>query len=133
MDVSWTATLCRVTDHDLPSTTSRSTVSTAVCRAAAISLGAALGSLALPAAATPGAWADTDNPSLLVSLLIIGVPVLAIIAVVALLTYLPSMMGRGGSGDTGHGDPEWFGGRRGGVEAGDQQVAEGSGGTGARW
>jgi hypothetical protein len=103
-----------------------------VRRAAAVALGVTAGSLALPALATPNDWADTDNPSLVGALLLIGGPVLAVLAVITLLTYLPSMMRRG-SDVVAYDDPEWFGGPRTGVKGEDQEVAEGTGGTGGRW
>lgn len=107
---------------------------TLVRRAVALSLGAALGSLALPAAAVPDStsWNEADNPSLMGSLLLIGGPVLAIIAVLALLTYLPSMMRRGDSGEIAYNDPEWFGGPRTGVKP-DAESAPQSGGSSGRW
>ena len=103
-------------------------------RAVALSLGATLGSLALPAAAVPDSvnWTDGGNPSLMGSLLLIGGPVLAIIAIIALLTYLPSMMRRGDSGVIAYNDPEWFGGPRTGVKP-DAESASQSGGSSGRW
>ena len=112
----------------------QSDAGTLVRRAAALSLGTVLGSIALPAAAVPdsSAWGDADNPSLMGSLLLIGGPVLAVIAIIALLTYLPSMMRRGGSGEIAYNDPEWFGGPRTGVKP-DAQSAPQSGGSSGRW
>ena len=105
---------------------------TLVRRATAVVLGATLGSLAVPALATPESWTDPDNPSLMGSLILIGAPVLAIIAILTLLTYLPSMMGRGGSGDLSYNDPEWFGGPRTGVRT-DAETPTDTGGSGGRW
>jgi hypothetical protein len=104
-------------------------------RAAALSLGVTLGSLAVPALAVPDSpsWEDAGNPSLVGALIVIGGPVVAIIAVIALLTYLPSMMGRGsGSGDLSYNDPEWFGGPRAGVRTDAEQSTD-TGGSGGRW
>jgi MFS family permease len=111
-------------------------------RAAAVTLGLVLGSLAAPALAAPP---DTDpwqgdgegSRSLLDDLLfLVGVPVLVFL-VVALLVYLPSMMRRQST------EPalafrertEWFGGPRKGVDATDQSTehAEEKGGASARW
>jgi hypothetical protein len=107
--------------------------STLVGRASAVSIGVVLGSVAMPALATPSTWVEPDNPSLIGALIQIGGPVLAILALLALLTYLPSMMGRGGSRENAHRDPEWFGGPRTGVKADETGATEGSGGSGARW
>lgn len=107
---------------------------TLVRRAVALSLGSALGSLLLPATAVPESpyWEGPDNPSLMQSLLIIGGPVLAVIAIIAVLTYLPSMMRRGDSGEIAYNDPEWFGGPRTGVKS-DAESAPESGGSSGRW
>lgn len=107
-----------------------------VRRAVAVTVGAMLGvpaSSASPAAAIPSDWEAADNPSTLMSLLTIAVPVLAILAVITLLTYLPSMMRRRGPGPIAYDDPEWFGGPRTGVRAEDEGVAEHTGGSGGRW
>jgi hypothetical protein len=110
------------------------TAGTLARRAVTLSLGAALGSLAVPAAAVPdsSSWSDPGNPSLMGSLLLIGGPVLAIIAVLAVLTYLPSMMSRGRSGEIAYNDPEWFGGPRTGVKD-DVESARETGGSSGRW
>lgn len=108
---------------------------TAPRRAVALSLGVTLGSLAAPALAIPDSpnWPGGGNPSLVGALITIGGPVLAILAVITLLTYLPSMMRRGsGSGDLSHNDPEWFGGPRAGVRT-DAEQATDTGGSGGRW
>ena len=102
-------------------------------RAAAVSLGLVLGSTAAPALAAPETWTEPDNPSFVGAVLLIGVPVVAIIAILALLTYLPSMIGRGRGGEIAYDDPAWFGGPRTGVSADTEQVTEGTGGSGGRW
>ena len=107
-------------------------VGPAVRRAAALSLGAVLGSVAAPAVAVPSSWDDTDNPSLGTALLWIGGPVIAIIAVLALLTYLPSMIRGKGPGELAYSDPQWFGGPRTGVKT-DAESSQGTGGSGGRW
>lgn len=107
-------------------------VGSALRRAAALSLGAVLGSVAAPAMAVPSTWSDSDNPSLGGALLWIGGPVVAIIAIIALLTYLPSMMGRGDPGELAYSDPEWFGGPRTGLKT-DAEGTAGTGGSGGRW
>jgi hypothetical protein len=112
--------------------TSQDTARTFVRRAVALSLGTTLGSLAVPALAVPDTWADNDNPSLMGALLLIGGPVLAILAVITVLTYLPSMMRRGDTGEIAYNDPEWFGGPRTGVRD-DAETAPESGGSGGRW
>ena len=117
-----------MTDHDVTQTRVR----TRLRRSAALSLGAALGSVAAPAVAVPSSWTDTDNPSLGGALLLIGVPVVALIAIITLLTYLPSMMGRRAPGELAYSDPEWFGGPRTGVKT-DAEGTEGTGGSGGRW
>ena len=108
-------------------------------RAAAVTLGLVLGSLAAPAlAAPPEAWEEVDTGSLMDNLLfLVGVPVVVFV-LVTLLIYLPSMMRRQST------EPalafrertEWFGGPRKGVEATTSHDAEHSsdkGGASARW
>jgi hypothetical protein len=91
--------------------------------------------LAAPAGATaPDTWDDTTNPSTAASLLTMGGWIFGVIAVITLLTYLPSMI-RGSRGDgalTFSEKSEWFGGPRTGV---DDEAAEpqGTGGASARW
>lgn len=104
-----------------------------VRRAAAVCLGAAVGLSAGSAVATPSDWETPDNPPLVESVLYIAVPVLAIIAVITLLTYLPSMMRRRQPGEIAYADPEWFGGPRSGVRTEEEGVAEETGGSGGRW
>ena len=109
-------------------------------RAGAISAGLLLGSWAASAvAAPPEGWENAVNDGMLVSLLkLVGIPLL-VIAVVTLLTYLPSMV-RGGRGSS---DPaayfsdhsEWFGGPRESPAAVEAPAAEKQalGGASARW
>jgi hypothetical protein len=111
----------------------RAAQSTLVRRAAALSLGTALATVANPAVAVPSTWTDPDNPSLAGALLMIGGSVVALTAIIALLVYLPSMMGRDRSDEISYSDPEWFGGPRSGVKTDEQGVAPGTGGSGARW
>lgn len=96
-----------------------------------------LGGLLSPAAAAPETWQEPDNPGFAGVLLVLGGSIVGVIALIALLVYLPSMMGKGGSGDLVYSDPEWFGGPRTGVkpEAGDSASAApaDTGGSGARW
>jgi hypothetical protein len=84
--------------------------------------------------APPETWDNPENPSLAGALLQIGGPVLVIIAIIALLTYLPSMIrsNRGDSPMTFADKSDWFGGPRKGV---DQQAEQpqGTGGGSARW
>lgn len=89
-------------------------------RVTAVTVGLSLGFLASPAFATPPeSWEQPDNGPLLGDLLfLLGVP-LAVVAVVALLTYLPSMI----RGQSSHPElafqdsSEWFGGPRKGLVA----------------
>ena len=98
-----------------------------------------LGGLLSPAAAAPSTWQEPDNPGLAGVMLVLGGSIVGVIALIALLVYLPSMMGKGGSGDLVYSDPEWFGGPRTGVkpeagEADDSGAATAdTGGSGARW
>lgn len=112
-----------------------------VSRAAAVTFGLALGSLAAPAlAAPPEAWDEPDNGSLLNDLLfLLGVPALVIL-LLTLAVYLPSMMRRQSSEPAlaFQDRPEWFGGPRkgvGGATASDSDQAESSakGGASVRW
>lgn len=110
-------------------------------RAAAVTLGLTLGSLAAPAvAAPPEAWPVPDNGSVLENLLLlVGVPILVFV-VLTLLVYLPSMMRRQSSapGLDFRDRPEWFGGPRKGVggataASGTDQTDSAKGGASARW
>lgn len=108
-------------------------------RAAAVTLGLALGSLAAPAfAAPPESWNVPDNGTTLYQLLLlVGVPILVFV-LLTLLVYLPSMMRRESSA-TGldfRDRPEWFGGPRkgvGGATAANESDEAGRGGASARW
>lgn len=110
-------------------------------RAAAVSFGLLLGSVAAPALAAPpdgGPWEPTDNGSVLQNLLfLLGVPLLVFV-VLALLVYLPSMVRRQSTApELAFRDrAEWFGGPRKGVDATTDQGAGAStekGGASARW
>jgi hypothetical protein len=115
-----------------------------VVRASAVTAGLALGSLVTPALAAPpdgGPWEQTDSGSSLQTLaFLLGVPLLVFL-VLALLTYLPSMV-RGQSSEPAlaFGEkPEWFGGPRKGVDAArsgstaaDTEQTD-KGGASARW
>lgn len=84
--------------------------------------------------APPETWTDTDNPSLAGALLVLGGWIVGIIAVITLLTYLPSMI-RGSSSDgalTFSEKSEWFGGPRTGVDQ-EAEQPESTGGASARW
>jgi hypothetical protein len=110
----------------------------AVVRPLVVLLGLVAGSLAAPALATPPeSWEDPDNGSALELLLILGGIPLAIILLLALMVYLPSMM-RGQSSEPAlafQERSEWFGGPRKGVEATEQPAGQGEdkGGAGGRW
>ena len=118
----------------------RPTASRRVLRASTVAVGISLVSLAAPAfAAPPDTWETADNGSLLEQLLyLVGIP-LAIIAVITLLTYLPSLTRR----NSGESTPafedraEWVGGPRQGVEgaSGSPTSDESSrkGGASASW
>lgn len=108
-------------------------------RAFVLALGLGLVMLAAPASAEPpSTWDEPSNGSLLDNLLIlVGIP-LAIIALITLLVYLPSMM-RGQSSEPAlafQDHREWFGGPRKGVDATSAGSAEDTpdkGGASARW
>jgi hypothetical protein len=91
--------------------------------------------VATPAwAAPPATWTHPDNPGLAQALLTLGGWVVGIIAVIALLTYLPSMI-RGSRGEgtlTFSEKSEWFGGPRTGVDH-EADEPQGTGGASARW
>jgi hypothetical protein len=88
----------------------------------------------------PATWEDPDHGSGLELLLILGGVPLAIILLIALFTYLPSMM-RGTSTEPAlafQQKPEWFGGPRRGTDAVDGQPeaateSPSTGGGSARW
>ncbi len=115
-------------------TTRRRVSSGVLALSAATALPLITGALS-PAAASPSTWQEPDNPGLATVLLVLGGSIVGIIAVIALLVYLPSMMGRGGSGDLVYSDPEWFGGPRSGPDPrdGDAVATDDAGGSGARW
>ena len=110
-------------------------------RAAVVTTGLAFATVATPAlAAPPTSWEDPVNDSALEALLLlVGVP-LVIIAVIALLTYLPSMVGSRSAGSSlaFQERPEWFGGPRQGADAAavteaDTAATSDKGGASARW
>lgn len=118
----------------------RPTASRRVLRAFTVAVGISLVSLASPAyAAPPDTWETADNGSLLEQLLyLVGIP-LAIIAVITLLTYLPSLTRRNSDDSTPAFEDrsEWVGGPRQGVEgAPDASATDESsrkGGASASW
>ena len=119
-----------MTDHLTPRRTPRLLRTTYV---AAVVLASTVA--ASPAfAGTPETWADTSNPSTASALLTLGGWVLGIIAVITLLTYLPSMVRGANGGDalTFSEKSEWFGGPRTGVDQ-DAEQPHGTGGASARW
>lgn len=107
-----------------------------------MSAGVLLGSCAAAAVgAPPEGWDNAVNDSMLVSLLkLLGIPLL-IMAVITLLTYLPSMVrgGRGTADTDGYFSQhsEWFGGPRTTPEAIETGPAKDEttalGGASARW
>jgi hypothetical protein len=106
----------------------------------AVPLGLALALVAAPAvAAPPTTWEPDDTSGLRLLTVIVLIP-LAAIAVITLLTYLPSLV-RGRSNEPAvafQRRSEWFGGPRAGADAAvDQASGQGSesgkGGAGARW
>jgi hypothetical protein len=108
-------------------------------RGLAVLLGVALTLVATPAMASPpDTWDNSNNGPLLDDLLfLLGVP-LAVVVVVTLLTYLPSMIRSQSAGHelTFQDRTEWFGGPRQGVEATSDVAPEDSsskGGASARW
>ena len=93
----------------------RTDMPTALRRLAVLTTGLALSMVAAPAyAEPPSGWEQAEDPSALEFLtVLVGIP-LAIIAVLALLTYLPSMI-RGQSTEPAlvfAERSEWFGGPR---------------------
>lgn len=115
----------------------RTTTRRSSARRGALLLGVTLASTlaAAPAwAAPPETWRDTTNPGLAEVILTLGGAIVTIIAVIVLLTYLPSMI-RGNRGEgtlTFSEKSEWFGGPRTGVDA-DAEQPQGTGGSSARW
>lgn len=114
-----------------------STVTRRVRRASVLVLGLAVTMSAAPAfAEPPSAWEQAEDPSALTFLaLFVGFP-LAVIAVLALLTYLPSMI-KGQSSEPAlvfSQHSEWFGGPRNKPDAEDPaQERQTTGGAGAQW
>lgn len=113
-----------------------------ILRGGAVAVGLALGSLTGPALAVPPqSWPATDNPPVSqVLLVLIGIPLL-VVAILALLVYLPSMI-RGTSSEPAlafQDRNEWFGGPSKGVDAAhDARTGAGAstadkGGASARW
>jgi hypothetical protein len=116
-----------------------SSIARTVRRVSVVALGLAAGLAAAPAyaeAPDSSAWEAAEDPSTLEFLAIfVGAPA-AIIAVLALLVYLPSMM-RGPSTEPAlvfSQRSEWFGGPRKKPDAADDQAdREPTGGAGAQW
>jgi hypothetical protein len=116
-----------------------SSVARAARRVSVVAVGLAAGLTAAPAAAEPPStsfWEEAEDPSALEFLAIfVGAPA-AIIAILALLVYLPSMM-RGQSSEPAlvfSQRSEWFGGPRKKPDAEDAQSdREPTGGAGAQW
>jgi hypothetical protein len=81
----------------------------------------------------PASWPDNDSVSPLWALLVLLVIPVALFVLITLLVYLPSMSKGEGyrPGQVWRGEPEWFGGPRGGIEALDSSTrpAVGAGGT----
>ena len=118
-----------MTDHLTPRRTPRLLRTTYVAAVVLASTVAASPALA----STPETWEDTTNPSAASALLTLGGWVLGVIAVITLLTYLPSMVrGDGGDALTFSEKSEWFGGPRTGVDR-DAEQPQGTGGASARW
>lgn len=89
-------------------------------RLATLASGLVIGSLAAPAFAdTPETWETPSNGSALDAILLLGGATFAGIAIIALLTYLPSMIRKEqpGSALAFQENPEWFGGPRTGTAA----------------
>lgn len=88
------------------------------------------------AAAVPQGWSDPEPVSALSFLLVVVVAPVVLALVIALLTYLPSMLrGQGLAPGSAGGEDEWFGGPiRGTAElaAADDEGSK-AGGAGARW
>ncbi|HET9829523.1 MAG TPA: hypothetical protein VFQ11_13565 [Nocardioidaceae bacterium] len=71
-------------------------------------------------AAPPDSWENTPHVSTLHVLLVLGAIPLALIVIITLLVYLPSMAHRQRTGEAWRGEPTWFGGPRGGLDAVDK-------------
>jgi hypothetical protein len=103
------------------------------------------GSAGAAMADPPDTWEVGSDVSPLYTILVLGAIPLGLFLLITLLVYLPSMV----RGDKGHqpgqawrGEPEWFGGPRGGLEAADKSTVPGvtdgrsgpaRGGTSGRW
>jgi hypothetical protein len=72
----------------------------------------------------PDSWENTPHVSPLYTLLVLGGIPLALFVLITLLVYVPSMSKDEGyqPGQAWRGEPEWFGGPRGGLEAADRTV-----------
>jgi hypothetical protein len=108
-------------------------------RAAVVTLGLTLGTVAAPAFAdAPSTWENPNNkPAIDTLIYLLGVPILVLI-VVWVLVYLPSMMRRQSSSPAVafQERSEWFGGPRAGVDAATDEPSNGTngkGGAGAGW
>jgi hypothetical protein len=90
-------------------------------------------------AAPPDTWENPPSTSALFLIVVLGVIPVALFVVITLLVYLPSMSKGRGSSDEWRGEPEWFGGPRGGLDAVDKAeqpaLSDGSGrgGDSGRW
>jgi hypothetical protein len=71
-------------------------------------------------AAPPDSWENTPHVSALHVLLLLGAIPLALFAIITLLVYLPSMTRGQRPGEAWRGEPTWFGGPRGGLDAVDK-------------
>lgn len=115
-----------------------------------------LGTAGTAAADAPDTWQTGPSVSGLHVILLLGGVPLALFVLITLLVYLPSMRHGDGHrpGEAWHGQSEWFGGPRGGLEAADrttrhavtaasgpraegvraeQDTQVGPGGTSGRW
>jgi hypothetical protein len=121
------ATLADVTDERRNRTVRRAARLLALTPAIAVT-----GVTSAAVADPPAQWADNPSVSTLHVLLVLVVAPVALFVLIWLLVYLPSMT-RGEKykpGQAWRGEPEWFGGPRGGVEAlesGGRQPAVGAG------
>ena len=115
------------------------TITRRVARIAVTAAGLLLGSLATPALASPPTtWNNPRGQGFVhYALVLVAIP-LAVIVVITLLVYLPSMI-KGQSSEDGaafRDNPEWFGGPRRGVDAAEETAPEDrskQGGASARW
>ena len=115
------------TPHRRPARLRRSALVAGVILASTLS--------AVPAwGAPPETWRDPDNPGFGGVMLHLGGWIVGIVAVITLLTYLPSMIrsGRGDNALTFSEKSDWFGGPRTGVDD-KAEASQGTGGASARW